>query len=72
MLHRRGVYVQTVIQRANASTGEPMGPVLQTVERGTTVIVSVLVTFPDAADNVVVTARVPGGTLSPLHTLAPA
>jgi hypothetical protein len=49
------------IQRQNETTGLPVGPLLQTVERGAVVVVTIQVTTPDALDNVMVNALLPGG-----------
>lgn len=60
------------IQRQHETTGTPVGPLLQTIERGAVVVVTIQVTTPDALDNVVVNALLPGGMLHhppPSHRL---
>ena len=57
-----GIYVQSAIQRQDQLTGLPVGPQLQTIESGAVVVVTIVITLPDVADNVIVTALAPGGT----------
>ncbi len=59
----RGFYVQRVIQRQNETSGGPTGPLLQNVERGAVVVVTIQITTPDAVSNVLVNALMPGGVV---------
>ncbi|CAK0804689.1 unnamed protein product, partial [Prorocentrum cordatum] len=57
----RGLYVEKVVRRMNAATGDAVGPPLQVIPLGASVVVTVQVTTPDDVSRVVVTDLSAGG-----------
>jgi hypothetical protein len=57
----RGLYVEKVVRRMNATTGDAVGPPLQVVPLGVSVVITIQVTTPDDVSRVVVTDLSAGG-----------